>query len=267
MSHASSKKSQFKSNPLIDPVNGKAIKINSKRYNELIDKYGEPNKINSPKSKKLISVGKGEYKKLIKEGYTDNQLICLEPIVQKTNSNSPQMTIKEPNLLNTSQDIIFEYMFHMPYPDLLNFCQSNKDYNQLCQNNIIWNKLINRDFPFYFDDEPHARKSYEHWYNYFDLYVLRIISAFIMYRKSYDNLQNVYNNIFKLLVEYIMENNNAMNQETPEATNQYHDNYVLRISNNILRCYLYLFNLIIVFLKLNHEKLLVKKMINHYSQR
>jgi hypothetical protein len=67
-------KDQFHSNPLINPISGKTIKINSKEYQKLVQKYG-PVKIKSPKTKRLITVGKDAYNNLLKEGYTDDQLI------------------------------------------------------------------------------------------------------------------------------------------------------------------------------------------------
>jgi hypothetical protein len=70
-----SKKQRFLTNPIVDPVDGKTIVVNKGRYKELANKYGEPNKIKSLKSQKLIGVGKGEWKKLMKEGYTPEQLI------------------------------------------------------------------------------------------------------------------------------------------------------------------------------------------------
>lgn len=83
MSQQITKKDLFKSNPTIDPRTGENIEINSIEYNQLVNKYGEPNKIKSPKSNKLISIGKGEYKKLKTEGYTDEQLLTQYKINKK----------------------------------------------------------------------------------------------------------------------------------------------------------------------------------------
>lgn len=65
---------QFRHNPNIDPKTGQEIQIGSPVYQKLVKKYGEPYKIKSPKSNKLISIGKGEYNKLIKDGYTFDML-------------------------------------------------------------------------------------------------------------------------------------------------------------------------------------------------
>lgn len=51
-------KEQFKKLPIIDPKTGESIEILSKKYYKLVNKYGEPYKIKSPKSGKMISIGK-----------------------------------------------------------------------------------------------------------------------------------------------------------------------------------------------------------------
>ena len=72
-----SRKEKFLTRPNEDPKTGEIILINSKKYKDLDEskfvraialekKYGTP-KIKSPKTDNKISVGKGEYKKLIKE--------------------------------------------------------------------------------------------------------------------------------------------------------------------------------------------------------
>jgi hypothetical protein len=70
---------KFHHNPLVDPKTGNSIKINSKEYKKLVDKYGEV-KIKSPKTGSKITVGKGEYNKLIKQGYSDDELINKEKL-------------------------------------------------------------------------------------------------------------------------------------------------------------------------------------------
>ena len=64
----------FHQRPNIDPETNEQIVINSKRYNQLVKKYGSP-KIKSPKTNYKITVGKGEYNKLINDGYTEHQLL------------------------------------------------------------------------------------------------------------------------------------------------------------------------------------------------
>lgn len=74
-------RAKFHEQPNVDPKTNETVKIGSKEYLTLEYKYGEPNKITSPKTGYKIAVNKGEYKKLISEGYTDDQLI---PLVTQT---------------------------------------------------------------------------------------------------------------------------------------------------------------------------------------
>jgi hypothetical protein len=67
-------KDMFHKNPRQDPITGKKIKICSEAYKYLVNEYGEP-KIRSPKTNYLITVGKNTYNKLLKEGYTENELL------------------------------------------------------------------------------------------------------------------------------------------------------------------------------------------------
>ena len=61
-------KQLFHNNPYQDPKTKLPIKIGDAKYLKLVEKYGTP-KIKSPKSGYKIAIGKGEYNKLIKEGY------------------------------------------------------------------------------------------------------------------------------------------------------------------------------------------------------
>jgi hypothetical protein len=145
-----SKKNQFKQNPSIDPYNHTSIVIGSKRYKELVTKYGEPNKIKSPKSKKLISVGKGEYKKLKLSGYTDNQLI--EGTVNLYYINNKNYTENElmkmiqfyethhdiPKNIDIPSDMLNEIMLNADIKTIHQYCLTDKNAMKLCQNNQFW---------------------------------------------------------------------------------------------------------------------------------
>lgn len=113
-------------------------------------------------------------------------------------------SIKLNNLEFINNDVKREILLKMSYQDIENIGNINKQFNQLCQNDF-WNKLLLRDFPFYHQDKE-AKKAYKDWYNFFDYQTLKIISSFILNRIKYNNLQIVYNDIFKLLVNYILIN-------------------------------------------------------------
>lgn len=130
-------------------------------------------------------------------------------------------------------DIKIEILSQFTYPDLLVFIKNNKDYEHICNKNELWNKLIERDFNFYPSDGLYAKESYEHWYKYFNEYVLKIIGSFIIYRTGYNDLQQVYEKIFHLLVEYVIENNNAFDRESEEEIDSYLSSTQYRIYHEI----------------------------------
>ena len=86
-----SHRQKFHTNPTIDPKTGTVVKIGSKEYKKLVDKYGEV-KRKSPKSQHMITVGKGEYKKL-KSEYTEAQLLGLEPLTPSIPLHSSPSTL------------------------------------------------------------------------------------------------------------------------------------------------------------------------------
>jgi len=66
---------KFHQHPNIDPYTNEKITIGDRRYNQLILLYGNPPKIKSPLTNRKININKCEYIKLIKQGYTDDQLL------------------------------------------------------------------------------------------------------------------------------------------------------------------------------------------------
>lgn len=66
---------KFHTYPNIDPDTSQKIIIGDLKYLQLVNMHGEPPKIKSPISSRKIGINKIEYKKLIKQGYTDDQLL------------------------------------------------------------------------------------------------------------------------------------------------------------------------------------------------
>src|SRR5258708_8081026 len=118
-----SKKNQFKKTPYIDPRNGQEIIIGSKEYKQLVKLYGEPLKIKSPKTKHLISVNKISYKNLIKEGYTDKQIIEQSSINLFVINNN----------VDIPQEILQEIMLNADIKTIHQYCLTNKNALNLCQ--------------------------------------------------------------------------------------------------------------------------------------
>ncbi len=104
---------KFHKLPNVDPLTNKKICIGDKRYLELVVQYGEPSKIISPVTQRKIGVNKMEYKKLIKSGYTDEQL--LYPKLIKNKVNECEMTdmtdidsiVAQMSKMSISEDNVF----------------------------------------------------------------------------------------------------------------------------------------------------------------
>jgi hypothetical protein len=188
-------KDKFLSYPNKDPKTGELIKIGGKRYKELEEKYGTP-KIKSPKTQSKIGVGKGEYKKLIKEGYTDDQLLYN---VKKEVINV--MDVKDNKIFNFN-DAQLEIILKLTYPEIINYCHVDKFINTLCNDNKTWQLLIERDFPFLFNDISDSKETYKQYYNFFDNFITEILVKFLNYKTKLLNLDDVYQSLFKILTTY-----------------------------------------------------------------
>lgn len=123
----------FRTKPSFHPKTNEPIVIGGKAYNKLEEKYGEPNKIKSPKTQSKIGVNKGEYKKLIKEGYTDNQL--LYDIID----NQPKTNKSKEENIKSFKDIVLlnDYLIQLDYVDLRNLCRTDKSFESICDDEII----------------------------------------------------------------------------------------------------------------------------------
>lgn len=123
-----------------------------------------------------------------------------------------------------NNDITMEILSFLEYPDILEVQYLNKEFYRLCNSVIFWTKFIELDFPSAFSDNPGNQKRYGKWYHCFDKYTLMIISEFILLRTKFNNLQQVYNNIFRILVNYIDDHDNSLKVD---------DQVVLKTINDI----------------------------------
>jgi hypothetical protein len=180
-------KKQFHTNPLVNPKTGEEVKINSKEYKKLTDKYGDV-KIKSPKTGSKITVGKGEYNKLIKTGYTHQQLLSQVEII------SPKKLLTPFDV----QDIKYEILLKLSYPDILKYCASNKT---ICDNQL-WKLLIERDFPGRGSDDDNAKILYKQYFDFYDKWVTIIMADFMIYKTKYIDMTDVYNKIKHIINQY-----------------------------------------------------------------
>ena len=133
-------KKQFYMKPNQDPKTGQKITVGDATYNTLVYKYGEPPKITSPKTNAKIAINKGEYKKLIKEGYTDDALLY---------GKDDNITIKNDNIKNNRLpvDNMYEVMLRADLETTTVLCQSDKTLLKICDTVDFCKKKILYHFP------------------------------------------------------------------------------------------------------------------------
>lgn len=130
-------------------------------------------------------------------------------------------------------DIIMEILSFTKYDELEKFCLINKKFYQFCNSNDLWNKMIARDFSFYPDNLPDAKKTYYKLYYFIDKYTLNIIAEFLTLRTKSLSLAKCYDTIFYILVEYIVGVDKVMDIEDEEEQKQYSDKLNLDIINDV----------------------------------
>lgn len=139
-----STKSKFLTNPNKNPKTGEDMKIGGKKYKKLEEKYGVP-KIKSPKTQKKIGVNKGEYKKLIKEGYTDDQLLYGK---------------EKEEIHEVHEDIMYNLLLQSNFKTIKFLCLTNKAASKICNDNKFWEvKFVQEQLPL-FNHELTPRELY-----------------------------------------------------------------------------------------------------------
>lgn len=187
-----SSKLKFLTNPNKDPKTGIPIKIGGKEYKHLEEKYGTP-KIKSPKTQKKISVNKGEYKKLIKEGYTDDQLLYgtihndIElpsdihyKILKEANQN-PNYINKNLNYKYTQDVMGNNCLINIKQSEFKNYVESNKPY-LTCE--FVVTPIAEYNYSYYHGIIRNNEYEYDPGYSYHN-------SKFIEYVKTDDDSDKV----------------------------------------------------------------------------
>ena len=144
--------------PNKDPYTNLPIVINSSDYFNLVSQYGYP-KIISPISGYKISVGKSQYNKLISSGYNEKELLSSSSVQKikspKTGSliNKNGATYKQlislgyfnnQNPTLPDEIILNELLMIVGLNEFIIFCQINKKYKEICQNELFWKNLYDR---------------------------------------------------------------------------------------------------------------------------
>ena len=137
-------KQKFQANPTQNPITGEVVTIGGCKYKKLTDDYGDV-KIISPKTNSKINVGKGEYKKLLKEGYTQEELLALIPKIEYIQSPVSQKWLakdgKTYNKLKTTGFIV-ETNDEKTLKELLDESSMNQ-IKAICKNNPVACKIVN----------------------------------------------------------------------------------------------------------------------------
>lgn len=122
-----------------------------------------------------------------------------------------------------NKDIYLEILLQLSYPDILKLCQVSQEYNYVCNSNLLWSKLFQRDF--LSGDVEQPKEEYKLWFDIINKYTTKIISKLINHRKNFDNLQMIYDKIFIILGHYFF---NIIDYDVDK-----HTEYVVKMSNDI----------------------------------
>lgn len=140
---------KFHTYPNIDPETSHKIIIGDLKYLQLVYMHGEPPKIKSPVSSRKIGVNKIEYKKLIKQGYTDDQLLydLILPFSKLTiddndiTTDDTNMIIDKKNDIIDNTNMIIDKKTDITIDDIKTDKKPNKTLNKTFKNITLSTKV------------------------------------------------------------------------------------------------------------------------------
>lgn len=158
-------KQKFIKNPGVNPVNGDVVKIGGCKYKKLTTLYGDV-KITSPKTGNKITVGKGEYKKLIKsKEYSEQYLLSLIEIPEYVKSPvSHKLIIKEGKtynrlvhqniiILDDDQEIVRNKLLNLDIKAMDVVCELNVVANKIALDQQFWKEYyLQHKVPYFTND-------------------------------------------------------------------------------------------------------------------
>lgn len=138
----------FHSNPTRHPSTNKKITIGSEDYIKLTDKYGDV-KITSFKTGRKIALGKGQYKQLLKDGYTEKELLKLinitkSPKIKLTKVKSPK-AVSEKTEQVIPNDVLPAILMDVPIQTIASYLRTNKYATQVLSQKDFWINKFNKD--------------------------------------------------------------------------------------------------------------------------
>lgn len=109
----------------------------------------EPKQILSPKSNRWIDVYGPAYNKLLKEGYTEAQLLKGYKMPSKTKNKKILSVYKQKkehleSIIIPDEILFEEIIMQMDTLDFMSICQTNKKFYNLCHDKKFWEKMYNK---------------------------------------------------------------------------------------------------------------------------
>jgi hypothetical protein len=99
------------------------------------------------------------------------------------------------------EDAKLQILLQSSYPDIIHLCAVDKAYNKVCNNPLLWEQLIQRDFPYMPIVSP--KQNYIKAYTIFNTYTILTIKNLLNTHVLYYDMQDLYNEVFDTLVMFI----------------------------------------------------------------
>jgi hypothetical protein len=182
-------------------------------------------KVYNTVSKRYLTNGGQQYKKLIAEGYILQNKELIPPVNKKLSVKSTKVksiknvkSVKSTNS-NLPNDILYEIMLKSDIGTVHQYCLTNKSALQLCQNSQFWKQKFNDDqlpllyeFPqnnFNLLDEEHQNTMLE------EKYIKKEPTTWTQWEKLYRQTQFLINQALRF-VNQIIKTGHFMEFYTPE---------------------------------------------------
>ena len=118
--------------------------------------------------------------------------------------NTVDEKIVDEHIIN---DVIYSIFLNADYLEIVELCSVSKQYKKICDQDLLWKQLIERDFPFIFidcniQDEYTYKKLYEKTHFVIYSYINKIILPFEKNRK-HRYTTYIFKNLFNLIVDVL----------------------------------------------------------------
>lgn len=124
--------------------------------------------------------------------------------------------------MNIITDSKLEILLSLDYKDIMQLCSIDKEYYRYCNNDDIYKKLLERDFPFVIKSlkvlneiNMTYRKFYEKLYRYI-MNIVKIITDVYKYQMGmyeYMDIDKINNNLYYILIDLAINIRKINNEE------------------------------------------------------